>query len=97
MFKRVLATILSVTVAVTPATAIQAAHKGHLYPVAGYVTSQENDLVSVELASGEIFQFFADPGDYEKGDLCAMIIDSNGTSEVYDDIIMDAVNASVTK
>lgn len=97
MFKRVLATILSVTVAVTPATAIQAAHKGYLYPAAGYVTSQENDLVSVELASGEIFQFFADPGDYEKGDLCAMIIDSNGTSEVYDDIIMDAVNASVTK
>lgn len=64
MFKRVLATILSVTVAVTPATAIQAAHKGYLYPAAGYVTSQENDLVSVELA---------------------------------DDIIMDALNASVTK
>lgn len=67
------------------------------YPAAGYVTSQENDLVSVELASGEISQFFADPGDYEKGDLCAMIIDSNGTTEVHDDIIIDAVNASIAK
>lgn len=78
-------------------TATTPAQTGLYYPTAGYVTSQENDLVSVELASGEIFQFFADPGDYEKGDLCAMIIDNNGTTEVYDDIIIDAANASITK
>lgn len=77
-------------------TATTPAQTGY-YPAAGYVTSQKNDLVSVELASGELFQFFADPGDYEKGDLCAMIIDSNGTTEVYDDIIIDAVNASAAK
>lgn len=93
MLKRVLATVLAAAMATTPTAQIGS----NYYPAAGYVTNQENDFVSVELASGEIFQFFADPGDYEKGDLCAMIIDSNGTTEVYDDIIIDAVNASITK
>lgn len=91
MLKRALATVLAAAMATTPT----AQTRSNYYPVAGYVTSQENDLVSVELASGEIFQLFADPGDYEKGDLCAMIIDNNGTTEVYDDIIIDAVNASI--
>lgn len=93
MLKGLFALVLAGAMTTTPT----AQTGSNYYPAAGYVTSQENDLVSVELASGEIFQFFADPGDYEKGDLCAMIIDSNGTTEMYDDIIMDAVNASVTK
>lgn len=93
MLKRVLATVLAAAMTTTPT-----AQTGlNYYPAAGYVTNQENDLVSVKISSGEIFQFFANPGDYEKGDLCAMIIDSNGTTEVYDDIIIDAVNASIAK
>lgn len=95
LLKGLFALVLAGAMAATPTTAAQTG--SNYYPAVGYVTSQENDLVSVELASGEIFQFFADPGDYEKGDLCAMIIDSNGTTEVYDDIIIDAVNASIAK
>lgn len=94
MLKGLFALVLAGAMTVTTPTAQTGSN---YYPATGYVTNQENDLVSVKIASGEIFQFFADPGDYEKGDLCAMIIDSNGTSEVYDDIIMDAVNASATK
>lgn len=93
MLKGLFALVLAGAMTTTPT----AQTGSNYYPAAGYVTSQENDLVSVEIASGEIFQFFADPGDYEKGDLCAMIIDSNGTTEVHDDIIIDAVNASIAK
>lgn len=95
MLKGLFALVLAGAMTAAPTTVAQTG--SNYYPAAGYVASQENDLVSVELVSGEIFQFFADPGDYEKGDLCAMIIDSNGTTEVYDDIIIDAVNVSITK
>lgn len=52
MLKRVLATVLSAVMAITPATAIQAkAHKSHLYPAAGIVraTYKKSSVVSVKL------------------------------------------------
>ena len=82
MLKGLFALVLAGAMATMPTTPAQTG--SNYYPAVGYVTAQKNDLVSVE------------PGDYEKGDLCAMIIDSNGTTEVYDDIIIDAVNASIT-
>lgn len=95
MLKRVLATILSVAVAVTPATSIQAAHKGHLYLAAGTVraTYKEGSVVSVKLKNGVIFEFYAeDIAEWRKGDLCAMIIDNNGTKTMYDDMVVNAIN-----
>lgn len=96
MLKRVLATILSVAMVVTPSTAIQAkAHKSHLYPAAGIVraTYKKSSVVSVKLKNGVIFEFYAeDVKDWHKGDLCAMIIDNNGTKAIYDDMVIDAVN-----
>lgn len=96
MLKRVLATVLSAVMAITPATAIQAkAHKSHLYPAAGIVraTYKKSSVVSVKLKNGVIFEFYAeDVKDWRKGDLCAMIIDNNGTKTIYDDMVIDAVN-----
>lgn len=51
MLKRVLATVLSAVMAITPATAIQAkAHKSHLYPAAGIVraTYKKSSVVSMD-------------------------------------------------
>lgn len=96
MLKKVLATVLAATMAVTPSTAIQAkAHKSHLYPAAGTVraTYKKSSVVSVKLKNGVIFEFYAeDVKDWHKGDLCAMIIDNNGTKAIYDDMVIDAVN-----
>ena len=96
MLKRVLATVLTVTMAITPATATQAkVHKSHLYPAAGIVraTYEKSSVVSVKLKNGVIFEFYAeDVKDWRKGDLCAMIIDNNGTKVIYDDMVIDAVN-----
>lgn len=96
MLKRVLATVLSAVMAITPTTAIQAkAHKSHLYPAAGIVraTYKKSSVVSVKLKNGVIFEFYAeDVKDWHKGDLCAMIIDNNGTKTIYDDMVIDAVN-----
>lgn len=96
MLKRVLATILAAAVAVTPATAIQAkSYKNHLYPAAGTVRAiyKKSSVVSVKLKNGVIFEFYAeDVAEWHKGDLCAMIIDNNGTKTIYDDMVIDAVN-----
>ena len=47
MFKRVLATVLSAVMAITPATAIQAkAHKSHLYPAAGIVRAAARNIAN---------------------------------------------------
>ena len=62
MLKGLFALVLAGEMATTPT----AQTGSNYYPAAGYVTVQKNNFVSVELASGEIFQFFADPGDYEK-------------------------------
>lgn len=96
MLKRVLATVLAAAMAITPTTAIQAkTHKSHLYPAAGTVRStyKKENVVSVKLKNGVIFEFYAeDIREWHKGDLCAMIIDNNGTKAIYDDMVIDAVN-----
>ena len=92
MFKRLLSLVLAGSMATAPAT--------NLYPAAGYVRAiyEKESVVSVQLENGIIFEFYAeDPEEYKNGDLCAMIIDNNGTTELYDDLVVDAVNASFTK
>lgn len=66
-----------------------------IYPAAGIVraTYKKSSVVSVKLKNGVIFEFYAeDVKDWRKGDLCAMIIDNNGTKAIYDDMVIDAVN-----
>lgn len=92
MFKRLLSLVLAGTMATVAAPA-----QTNLYPVAGYVRAiyEKESVVSVQLENGIIFEFYAeDPEEYKNGDLCAMIIDNNGTTELYDDLVVNAVNAS---
>ena len=50
-------------------------------------------MLSLQLKNGVIFEFYAeDVAEWHKGDLCAMIIDNNGTKTIYDDMVIDAVN-----
>lgn len=95
MFKCLLSLVLtgSMVAVAAPATT-------NFYPAAGYVRAiyEKESVISVQLESGIIFEFYAeDPEEYKNGDLCAMIINNNGTTELYDDLVVDAVNASFTE
>lgn len=96
MFKKLLVLTVSAVLALTPATAAQAKKPhNHLYPAAGTVRRvyKDNNVISVKLKNGVIFEFYAeDAAEWHKGDLCAMIIDNNGTKTIYDDMVIDAVN-----
>jgi len=48
------------------------------------------DLVSIQDNNGNIFQFTADGSDWCVNDGCACVMDTNGTPEIYDDIILTA-------
>ncbi len=62
---------------------------GLLYPAAYMVTdvNRNSDTVTVESSTGNQFQFYGCE-DWVEGDLCACIMWSNGTKEVYDDQIL---------
>ena len=62
----------------------------NLYPISTKVVSIDytTDKVTVEQANGTIWSFY-DCDDWELDDICNMIMDDNGTPEVYDDVIVD--------
>lgn len=68
----------------------------HLYPQSAVVSNLdfENDTVIVRNPNGHEFGFRGIE-DYEIGDKVAMIMDTNGTSLVYDDKIVDVRYAGV--
>ena len=74
--KKLLATIAAVIAA------------GLIYPATMVVTDVSNDLVTMETATGFVYQMHAD--DYEKGDLVSLVMFSNGTTDITDDIILAA-------
>ena len=60
-----------------------------IYPTSMIVTEidYENDLVTIVDFTGNAFQFFGCE-DWCENDICAVIMDDNGTPEtIYDDII----------
>ncbi len=60
-----------------------------IYPTSMIVTEidYENDLVTIVDFNGNAFQFFGCE-DWCENDICAVIMDDNGTPEtIYDDII----------
>ena len=60
-----------------------------IYPISMIVTEidYENDLVTIVDFNGNAFQFFSCE-DWCENDICAVIMDDNGTPEtIYDDII----------
>ena len=60
-----------------------------MYPACGIVIEidEENDLVMVEDFNGDIW-IFEGIEDWFIGDICAMMMDDNGTDTIYDDIIV---------
>lgn len=62
-----------------------------IYPMSAYVTevSAESDLVIVQDFNGNKWSFRGSD-DWLEGDMCALLMCDNGTSEwIYDDIILD--------
>lgn len=60
---------------------------GTIYPDAMTITEINGDLVTIETATGNQFQFCG-AEDYDKGDLVAVLMYSRGTENVTDDIII---------
>lgn len=77
--------------AIILALIISAISSGLIYPETAKVTklNRKADIVTVETATGNRFEFYGCE-DWEKGDLCSMIMWSNGTKKVKDDKILDA-------
>lgn len=71
------------------ALSVSACGKSTLYPETGKVVEICNDTVSVETSTGNIFEFYGSE-DWFICDCVSMTIDSCGTSNVTDDMIIDA-------
>ena len=59
----------------------------NIYPETMIVKEVKNDLVTIETASGILFQFEG-AEDWEVGDICSCIMDSKDTETIYDDEIV---------
>ena len=75
--KKLLATIAAIIAA------------GLIYPTTMQVTDIDynNDVVTVETATGFVYQFEGTE-DYTEGDLVSCIMFSNGTADITDDMIL---------
>ena len=60
-----------------------------LYPETGKVVDIAEDIVTVETATGNLFQFDG-AEDWAVGDCVSLIMESQGTEKVTDDIIIKA-------
>lgn len=60
-----------------------------IYPLAGIVTevNYAEDVVTVQDGAGNLWQFL-DAEDWGVGDLCALLMDDNGTEDIRDDSIL---------
>lgn len=59
----------------------------HLYPLSTTVTEINNDTVTVEDTNGNLWSFDGTE-DWQVGDGCSLLMDSNGTNNIEDDIII---------
>ena len=69
--------------------ALYLALTGAIYPTAMTVTAVTNEAVTMETKTGHVFEMGGSE-DYEVGDLVAVIMFSNGTETVTDDVIVAA-------
>lgn len=79
--------LVSVAATVTIMVAVILAFIRSLYPDAMTITEISGDLVTIETATGNQFQFYG-AEDYDEGDLVAVLMYSKGTENVTDDIII---------
>lgn len=62
---------------------------GALYPATMEITNISGDVVTMETATGHVYQMDG-AEDYETGDLLSVLMYSNGTEAITDDIILAA-------
>ena len=67
-----------------------------LYPETGKVVEIYDDTVVVETSTGNIFEFFG-AEDWFVGDIVSMIMDSCGSTEITDDMIITVKYSGVWK
>ena len=62
---------------------------GNLYPLAGTVVAVDrpDDTVTVQDGAGNFWRFDG-AEDWQTGDLCALLMNDNGTEDVRDDVIL---------
>ena len=70
--------------------------KSTLYPETGKVVEICNDTVTVETSTGNLFEFYGSE-DWFVGDIVSMIMDSCGTTEITDDVIIAVKYSGVWK
>lgn len=70
--------------------------KSTLYPETGKVVEICNDVVTVETSTGNLFAFYG-AEDWFVGDIVSMIMDSCGTTEITDDMIIAVKYSGVWK
>lgn len=58
------------------------------YPLTTVVTELDDGVATVEDFNGNLWQINAD--DFEVGDICTLIMNGNGTAEIYDDAVIKA-------
>ena len=62
-----------------------------IYPTSAIVTDVSNDKITITDFEGRTWIFYADSEDWAVNDICAVIMDDNGTPEtVYDDLVIQA-------
>ena len=66
------------------------------YPETGKVVSISGDAVTVETSTGNLFEFYGSE-DWFIGDCVSMIMDSCGTENITDDIIITVKYSGVWK
>ena len=84
-FVLALLTIITIALACTRNTNSEI----NLYPTTAvvYELDRENDLVTVEDANGNLWQFEGCE-DWDINDICSMLMDDCGTASIYDDEIV---------
>lgn len=70
----------------------QKKQKNDYYPMITIVREidNKNDIVTVENNDGELFQFIGIE-DWQINDICSLMLDNNGTENIYDDIIIKTI------
>ena len=62
-----------------------------IYPTSAIVTDVSNDKITITDFEGRTWIFYTDSEDWAVNDICAVIMDDNGTPEtVYDDLVIQA-------
>ena len=59
----------------------------NMYPLSTIVTEIKDNSVTVEDTNGNLWDFYGTE-DWEVGDGCSLLMDSNGTDNIEDDIII---------